>query len=187
VAQEAKVHRNVTYKEDYGELNAEERIRLIGNDTFHIDRTFLTEKTILFLDDIKITGSHERMILKMVDEYELENDIYMLYFAELVNKQIHPNVENYLNYHFVKSIFELDSIIRSGRFVINTRIVKYILNYDFDAFCIFLQDQSLDFAEHLYDMAIGNGYHEIAAYSRNLNFIKQYLSSIKKQTLHNVN
>jgi hypothetical protein len=186
VVQEAKVHRSITYKEDYGELSAEERIRLIGNDTFHIDRTFLTDKTIIFLDDIKITGSHEKMIMKMVNEYGLENDIHMLYFAELVNRQIHPNIENHLNYHFVKSIFELDTIIRSGRFVINTRIVKYILNYDFDAFCIFLQDQSYEFAELLYDMAIGNGYHEIPAYSGNLNFIKQYLFTNQK-TLQNVN
>lgn len=187
VVQETKVHRSITYKEDYGELSAEERIRLIGNDTFHIDRSFLEGKTILFLDDIKITGSHEKMIRKMVGEYDLHNDIHMLYFAELVNRQIHPNIENYLNYHFVKSIFELDTIIRSGRFVINTRIVKYILNYDFDAFCIFLQDQSYEFAGHLYDMAIGNGYHEIPAYLNNLNFIKQYLFMINQKTLQNVN
>lgn len=187
VVQEAKVHRSITYKEDYGELSAEERIRLIGNDTFHIDRTFLSGKAIIFLDDIKITGSHEKMIMKMVNEYGLDNDIHMLYFAELVNKQIHPNIENYLNYHFVKSIFELDTIIRGGRFIINTRIVKYILNYDFDAFCIFLQDQSSEFADRLYDMAIGNGYHEIPAYSNNLNFIKQYLLTVKQKTLQNAN
>jgi PRTase ComF-like len=186
VVQEAKVHRSITYKEDYGELSAEERMRLIGNDTFHIDSSFLEGKTILFLDDIRITGSHERMIMKMVSEYGLRNRIYMLYFAELVNKDIHPNIENYLNYHFVKSIFELDTIIKNGRFAINTRIVKYILNYDFDPFCIFLQDQTCEFAEQLYDMAIGNGYHEIPAYTRNLDFIRHYLLTIK-QTLQNVN
>jgi len=187
VVQEAKVNRNITYKEDYGELSAEERIRLIGNDTFHIDSAFLTGKTIIFLDDIRITGSHERMIMKMVGEYGLNNDIHLLYFAELVNKQIHPSIENYLNYHFVKSIFELDSIIRSGRFVINTRIVKYILNYDFDAFCIFLQDQSTEFADHLYDMALGNGYHEIPAYANNLNFIKNHLITTNQKTFQNAN
>ena len=65
VVQDAKVHRTVTYKEDYGELNAEQRMNLIGNDSFHIDASFLKDKTLIFLDDIKITGSHERMILKM--------------------------------------------------------------------------------------------------------------------------
>ena len=175
VVQETKVHRTITYKEDYGELSAEERMQLIGNDSFHIDKAFLEGKTVLFLDDIKITGSHERMILKMVQSYDLSNDIYMLYFAELTNKNIHPSIENRLNYHFVKSIFDLDKIIRSDSFFLNTRIVKYILNYDFDTFCIFLQNQTADFVDYLYNMALGNGYHTIEAYTRNMAFIRNYL------------
>ena len=175
VVQETKVHRTITYKEDYGELNAEQRMNLIGNDQFHIDKDFLTDKTLLFLDDIRITGSHERMIMKMVKAYGLSNDIHMLYFAELINKDIHPNVENYLNYHHVKSIFDLDGIIKSGNFCINTRIVKYILNYSFDGFCVFIENQSTAFIALLYNMALGNGYHTIEAYEQNLNFIKKLL------------
>nr|WP_294949559.1 phosphoribosyltransferase family protein [uncultured Mucilaginibacter sp.] len=175
VAQEAKVHRTITYKEDYGELDAEQRMKLIGNDQFHIDKDFLTGKTLIFLDDIRITGSHERMIMKMVGEYGLSNDIYMLYFAELTNKAIHPNVENHLNYHHVKSIFHLEDIIKGGDFCINTRIVKYILNYDFDSFCIFIQGQNDTFTLQLYNMALGNAYHTIEAYAQNLNHIKKRL------------
>ncbi|MDB5128711.1 phosphoribosyltransferase family protein [Mucilaginibacter sp.] len=175
VVQETKVHRTITYKEDYGELNAEQRMNLIGNDQFHIDKDFLMDKTLLFLDDIRITGSHERMIMKMVKAYGLSNDIHMLYFAELINTDIHPNVENYLNYHHVKSIFDLDGIIKSGNFCINTRIVKYILNYSFDGFCVFIENQSVAFITQLYNMALGNGYHTIEAYEQNLNFIKKLL------------
>ncbi len=175
VAQEAKVHRTITYKEDYGELDAEQRMKLIGNDHFHIDKDFLAGKTLIFLDDIRITGSHERMIMKMVGEYGLTNDIYMLYFAELVNKSIHPNVENQLNYHHVKSIFHLEDIIKAADFCINTRIVKYILNYDFDSFCVFIQEQNNTFTEQLYNMALGNSYHTIEAYRQNLDHIKKRL------------
>jgi len=175
VVQETKVHRTITYKEDYGELDAEQRMNLIGNDSFHIDKDFLQGKTLIFLDDIKITGSHERMIMKMVGEYGLSNDVFMLYFAELVNKNIHPNIENHLNYHQVKTIFDLDGIVKNNNFSINTRIVKYILNYDFESFCIFIQNQTYDFINLLYDMALGNGYHTIEAYELNLNFIKENL------------
>ena len=175
VVQEAKVHRTITYKEDYGALSAEDRMSLIGNDSFHIDKDFLEGKTLLFLDDIKITGSHERMILKMVKEYGLKNDIHMLYFAELMNKEIHPNVENHLNYHQVKSIFDLEEIIQGGNFCINTRIVKYILNCDFNSFSIFLERQSTDFINNLYDLSLGNSYHTIESYSENLNYLKNYI------------
>jgi hypothetical protein len=177
VVQEAKVHRTITYKEDYGALSAEERMSLIGNDSFHIDKHFLEHKTLLFLDDIRITGSHERMILKMVDAYEMKNDIHLLYFAELANMNIHPNVENILNYHQVKSVFDLEAIIKSGAFCFNTRIVKYILNADFNSFSIFILNQTEDFVNMLYNLALGNGYHTIEAYSKNLNYIKNKINT----------
>jgi len=183
VIQETKVHRTITYKEDYGELNAEQRMKLIGNDSFHIDKEFLFGKTLLFLDDIKITGSHERMINKMLVEYDLQNDTHLLYFAELKNKSIHPNIENYLNYYNVKSIFDLNSIIAGGRFVINTRIVKYILNSDFTLFKVFIQSQSDEFISILFNMALGNSYHTIKEYQDNLNYIK---SNFILKTLKNI-
>ncbi|MFW0717685.1 phosphoribosyltransferase family protein [Pedobacter sp. N23S346] len=173
--QESKVHRTITYKEDYGELSAEERMNLIGNDSFHIDKDFLEGKTLLFLDDIKITGSHERMILKMAKEYGLRNEMHMLYFAELVNKDIHPNVENFLNYHQVKSIFDLETIINNGYFSFNTRIVKYILNTAPSSFSIFLERRDHDFIHQLYDLALGNSYHLMDAYADNLQLIKSYI------------
>lgn len=179
VVQEAKVHRTVTYKEDYGALSAEERMNLIGNDSFQIDKQFLEHKTLLFLDDIRITGSHERMILRMVDTYEMKNDIHMLYFAELANMEIHPNVENVLNYHQVKSIFDLESIIKGGAFSFNTRIVKYILNTDVNSFSIFINNQTEDFINLLYNLALGNGYHTIEAYADNLGYIKEQIFTKK--------
>jgi len=175
VVQETKVHRTITYKDDYGALDAEQRMNLISNDGFHIDAQFLTGKVLLFLDDIKITGSHERMITKMLNEYNLHNEVHMLYFAELVNPDIHPNIENYLNYHEVKTIFDLDKIINSGHFCVNTRIVKYILNYNHQDFCIFIEYQTKAFINQLYDMALGNNYHTMDNYSINLNYIKSYL------------
>jgi len=177
VVQEAKVHRTITYKEDYGALSAEERMNLIGNDSFHIDKHFLDHKTLIFLDDIRITGSHERMILKMVDQYQMKNDIHLLYFAELANKDIHPNVENLLNYHHVKSIFDLEGIVKSGAFCFNTRIVKYILNSDFNSFSIFIANQTEEFINMLYNLALGNGYHTIDAYALNLNYIKNKIDT----------
>ena len=119
------------------------------------------------------------MIVKMANEYALDNEVYMLYFAELVNKDIHPNIENVLNYHCVKSIFDLEPIIQSDRFSINTRIVKYILNYDYEQFCIFIQGQRTDFVNLLFDMALGNGYHCIDAYERNLGYIRNLITTPK--------
>jgi PRTase ComF-like len=179
VVQETKIHRTITYKEDYGELDAAARIKLIGNDSFHIDRTFLQGKTLLFLDDIKITGSHERMIQRMIEQYGLNNSRFLLYYAELIDRTIHPNIENHLNYYSVKSIEDLIPIIQSERFAINTRIVKYILQTHQNSFVPFIQKQSLQFASQLYNMALGNSYHTIDAYQANLSTLQQHIAMAK--------
>lgn len=182
---ESKIHRTVTYREDYGELSAEERWRLIGNDTFYIDKEFLKGKNILFLDDIKITGSHERMIRKMMMEREMNNPFYLLYFAELKNPTIPPSFENELNYAAVKSIFDLESIIQSADFVVNTRIVKYILNTPHETFQVFMQNQTTGFANLIFNMAIGNSYHTMEEYSRNLEYLRLSLRMhINKETYY---
>jgi hypothetical protein len=183
VVQETKIHRTITYKEDYGELDAEKRMKLIGNDKFHIDKSFLTDKTLIFLDDIRITGSHERMINKMIDEHELKNDVYMLYFAQLMDMSIPPNIENYLNYYAVKSIFDLHDIISGEDFAINTRLVKYLLNYDSEDFGIFMETQQLGLMNKLYNMALGNGYHTIEAYQTNLSQLKNLVVSRSEKKL----
>ncbi len=175
VVQETKVQRTITYKEDYGELNAAQRLALIENDSFHIDSVFLKDKTLFFIDDIRITGSHEKMITRMLGQYALTNETYLIYFAELTDKTIHPNIENHLNYYSVKSIFDLNDIIKQADFAINTRIVKYILNSNTTVFQSFIKDQSSYFVNLLYDMAIGNGYHSIEAYQPNLDYIKNKL------------
>ena len=178
VVQETKVTRSITYKEDYGALDETQRLNLIGNDTFQIDREFLKDKVLIFLDDIRITGSHERMITKMLKEYCLENETHLLYFAELINRNIHPNIENFLNYYHVKSTFDLDDIIKNGSFSINTRIVKFILNSEPNSFKIFIQNHSDSFLELLYNMAIGNSYHTIEAYQDNLKILRTQILMI---------
>lgn len=177
VVQETKIHRTITYKEDYGNLNAEERLMLIGGDGFHIDREFVNGKTVLFLDDIKITGSHEKVVQKMIKDYNLDIQSIFLYFAELTNKYIHPNIENHLNYYFVKSLLDLDKIIKNENFLLNTRVVKYILNSDFEEFKNFIHYQPIRLVNSIYHLAIGNSYHKIDDYKTNLNYIKTLLTN----------
>lgn len=181
VVQSSKIHRTVTYKEDYGDLDAEQRMKLIGNDRFHIDASFLKDKFLLFLDDIRITGSHERMINRTIGEHNLQNDSCLLYFAQLTNDTIHPRIENYLNNYLVKSIFDLEEIIQ-GELVMNTRLVKFILDSNENDFQLFIQNKPESFLMKLYDLALGNSYHLMESYKPNLLFLGNNLLKTAKQT-----
>lgn len=168
VVEETKIHRTVTYREDYGEMSAADRYKLIKGDKFYIDKEFIGDKTLLFLDDIKITGTHEQVIINMLNGYNISNDCYMLYFAELINQDVPPNIENYLNNFYVKSLSDIDSIIREEEFAFNTRVVKYILNGKDEDFDRFIAARDEDFVNELYYNAIGNEYFKFSSYLRNI-------------------
>lgn len=176
--EQAKIHRTVTYREDYGEMSAEERFNMIKGDKFHIDKSFLGDKTLIFLDDIKITGTHERIIVKMLDDFEIQNDCFMLYYADLKNPEINPRFENFLNQHFVKNLNDLDWIIKTDSFIFNTRVVKCILNSP-NVDCVnFLKNQSNEFIKDLFYLAIGNDYGQFDEYKQNLLYIQEIVRGI---------
>ena len=172
----SKIHRNVTYREDYGQMSAEERFNLIKGDKFHIDKYQLKNKILIFIDDIKITGTHERIILKMLDDFEISNHCYMLYYAELTNSEIAPSIENYLNHFYVKKLSDLHSIVNADDFEFNTRVVKYILNSNKEECRHFLMNQTQSFINKLYYKALGNEYYKFPEYLTNLQAIEKLVT-----------
>lgn len=127
---ESKIYRNQTYVTDYGNLDFEQRVKLISNDTYYIDRNFIEDKLCIFVDDIKITGSHEHTVNKILHQYDVKGDFVFVYFAELTNKDVHPKIENHYNYFAVKNVEDIVSVVNSESFQYNTRIVKFILSLD---------------------------------------------------------
>lgn len=174
---ETKISRRASYKSDYGAMNKEQRFNIMVNDIFHVDHSLLNDNICLFLDDIVITGAHEHRIVKMLEHYNVGNyhNKYFLYFAELMSHEANPNIENYLNYAYIKDLKSISQLIREDEFVFNTRVVKYILDSKYEKFKDFIEYQSFTFNETLYNQAIGNSYHTIPDYKKNFNFLKQYI------------
>ncbi|CAI2766836.1 phosphoribosyltransferase family protein [Flavobacterium collinsii] len=169
---ESKIYRNQTYVTDYGNLDFDERVKLISNDTYYIDRNFIDGKLCIFVDDIKITGSHEHTVNKILNQYNVNGDFVFVYFAELVNKDIHPKIENHYNYYAVKNVEDIVDIINSPSFQYNTRIVKFILSLNEDQFRYLAENISIEKTNDLFHLAISNNYHQILEYKSNINVIK---------------
>jgi len=169
---ESKIYRNQTYVTDYGNLDFEDRVKLISNDTYYIDQNFINNKFCILLDDIKITGSHEHTVNKILNQYKVAGHFIFVYFAELKSKDIHPKIENYYNYFAIKTIDDIINIVNKATFQYNTRIIKYILNLDEDNFHYLLENISKDRIKELFQLAISNNYHQIKEYKNNINYIK---------------
>jgi len=87
-----------------------------------------------------------------------------------------PNIENYLNHKLIKSLDDINSIIKNEQFRFNTRVVKYILNATDEQFDKFIEEQDCFFVNDLYYNAIGNEYFKFPVYLRNLNKLKQLIN-----------
>ncbi len=178
---ETKIHRALSYKEDYGEMSREQRDKTMCGDHFRVDAELLRGNACIYLDDIVITGAHERRVVKMLQKYGIEDgQNYFLYFAELTDENTDPKIENFLNYYFIKNLIRLNKIIENHEFVINTRVVKYILHSKHDECCEFLMYQSESLLMKLYDNAIGNGYNTVADYSENFKFLEEMVAANDK-------
>lgn len=169
---ESKIYRNQTYVTDYGNLSFDERVKLIANDTYYIDRNFINDKLCIFVDDIKITGSHEHTVNKILDQYNVNGDFVFVYFAELMNKDIHPKIENHYNYFAVKSVNDIVEVVNRTKFQYNTRIIKFILNLDEEQFSFLINNISIEKRNELFHLAISNNYHQIIEYQNNIETIK---------------
>lgn len=169
----SKINRNHTYTTDYGNLSFEDRKNLIANDTYYLDKDFLGGKLCLFLDDIKITGSHEFTVNKILNEYAVEADFLFMYYAELTNFDIDPKIENYFNYHSVKNVQDVAEVMLRENFQYNTRIVKYILGLDSSNFDYLTSKIKRPQMDELLELAISNNYHLIKEFENNINTLTQ--------------
>lgn len=168
---ESKIYRNQTYVTDYGSLDFEDRVKLISNDTYYIDRNFIDGKLCIFVDDIKITGSHEHTVNKILNQYNINGDFVFVYYAELANKEIHPKIENHYNYYAVKGVNEIIEVINRNHFQFNTRIIKYILGLKNVEFNFLIENMPHSKRDELFHLAISNNYHQIIDYKTNINLI----------------
>ena len=180
VVEKRKIHRNTTYTNDYGSLSKDQRMKLISNDSFNLKNDFEGNELLIFLDDIKITGSHEFVVKKTLKKNRITNDVFFMYHAILNNKNIDPIFENYLNYSYVKGVNEILKIYNKSDFVLNTRFTKYILQLSDDDINYFLSCIDTDGIEAIIIASKGNKYNNIPEYYNNLkNIIKLQNNSMK--------
>ena len=179
--EDLKVHRAHSYNEDYGAMSKEQRERAITSDDFSIDKAFIKGKVLFFIDDIIITGAHERRIKSLLEAVGFEGWVLFLYYAEYRGEN-DPAIENELNYAFMKNLSDMDYIIKNEGVIFNTRLVKFMLNAPHDEFKQFISNQSYCFCSLLKNYIIGNEYHNIEQFKKNYEQLR-LLTSHRKSSL----
>ena|ERR1700741_908902 len=172
---QGKINREYSYDDDYGLMSKQERAKAISSDIFHIDKHFISpQDTLIFIDDVKITGSHEQRIKELLKREKITNKVIFIYIAEYTGED--PTIENKLNHHKANNLRDINDIIRNEEFIFNTRVVKFILKADIEHFVSFITYQSLSFKETFYSLSILNNYHSNDKYKHNFDILKNLLA-----------
>ncbi len=179
-----KINRSQTYTNDYGALTADERFNLIKNDTYELIDIPKGNQVSIFIDDISITGAHQKVIEGLLRDIGYETKSFFFYYAKLENSEVCPSFENQLNYAFTSDLNRLMEIIFSDTFKINTRTTKYILSLSQESLEYFISQVSLREMNSLLNMLVSlsyaNDYNKIELYRRNLEILNLLLDESKE-------
>jgi hypothetical protein len=171
---QGKINREYSYDDDYGLMNKEQRAKAISSDMFHIDKSSIgKDDTLVFIDDIKITGSHETRIKELLVRQKIKNKVIFIYIAQYTGKD--AQVEHLLNHKQVNNLKDVNNIIRNEEFIFNTRVVKFILKSDILDFVSFITYQSNSFKETLFSLSILNNYQSNPKYRDNFDILKNLI------------
>lgn len=166
--EQVQIRRRTSFYHDFGLMSAKERARHMGNDQFEMDTELLVGKTLIILDDIRITGAHEMRLLRMLRDLGITNDTFVVYYAELCNPHIDPTIENRLNFFAVRDLDEMARLAQRSTFAINARFVKHILSQDGGSFVKFMSLQDDKLMNRFARAARENGYWGVEKYVSNL-------------------
>lgn len=171
---QGKITRLYSYDEDYGKMSKEERVNLIAGDKFDFDTSSIKPTdTLMFIDDIKITGQHEVKIRELLDRKKVLNDCIFVYLYEYTGDR--PSIEHDLNHFSVNNLKDVNRIIVNDEFIFNTRVIKYILRADIEEFVSFITYQSDAFLETLYTFSVLNEHHKNPKYTVNFGILHNLL------------
>lgn len=156
------IHRKVSYINDYGFLSKEKRKGLINNDKFFLNKDFYAGKLLIFVDDVRITGTHEEKLQEILDDEGLENDRMFLYYADYSGDN--PEVEAQINFAGIKSVDDYLALSKTPNHHVIVRPIKYILSRTEKEMKTLLDNLPLDTLIKVYNGALGEGYYKIPAY-----------------------
>lgn len=169
------INRKVSYINDYGFLTKEKRKELIDQDTFFLNKGYLEGKTLILIDDVNITGTHEDKLIDILNKNEATNNTFYIYYAKYLKGAVGANIEAELNFAGIKDIYDFVELTKEPYHKVIVRPIKFTLSQPHDVFKKVIHLFPEGYVEKLYSGALAEGYHKIETYKENFNYLSTIL------------
>lgn len=163
------IHRKVSYINDYGFLSKEKRRGLIDNDQFHLNHDFIKDKMLIFIDDVRITGTHEDKLKEILERDQVKNSAFFLYYANYHGSS--PSIEAALNFAAVTCIGDYLNMTKEEDHHVIIRPIKYILGQTKTVLKEVLPTFSDSFLDKVYYGCLAEGYYKIPNYQKSFGLL----------------
>lgn len=159
-----KMYRKPFYYTDYGKMTKEDRVKIL--DDFYIDLNFIKGKTLIVIDDVRITGGHETQVEKALEGFD--GTVIFIYLANLLDEEVPAQIESQMNHYSVSS---LDDIVPCD---LSAEIIKSDYHLALRLIKFFLSEKGKECFDVLYEteqkiiksLMIQDGYHKLEQYKQ---------------------
>jgi hypothetical protein len=157
-AEMGHIHRYMSYNMNtYADISAEERQKLLEGDTLHFPETFIAGKSIIFIDDVCITGTHEKKLEKELQKKGLDNARIYASYATYTGAD--ASIEGRLNKVSVKGPLDVVWLAQEPGFTVTVRCLRLLLEADKETLTQVLRGLPRRLREEFTSAAIEKGYY----------------------------
>lgn len=167
------VKRTQAYVSDYQFMSAEERIAALADDPFLPHVEFLGNKTLLFIDDVHITGAHTVRLEQMIQKYNMTNETIICTYGEYLGQD--PTTEARINHWFIKTQMDLVKNSYEPDFEMTLRGAKFMLKLEGDNFREHFSKLSTQGKHTMWHAMLGKGYHQMDLFKGQTKIIKEII------------
>lgn len=171
IADLVKMTRTKIHEKDFGTLNLEERRAIMDEEAFSmtIDESRVKGKSLIFVDDVRITGSHENAVKRVLGTYPHDNHVFMYY--AMADHGIRPSIENDLNRKYVNNFSRMIEILGHPH-TMNARMVKDILRLSVEGANHLVRLMKPEIAFNIVNLAIAEGYDKFDSFKESFAVFK---------------
>lgn len=167
------VHREVTYNDNYSQLGLEERRKLLEDDGRFMNTAFAAGKTLIFVDDVRITGTHEDKLSHMLANLGMENPVIFATYAAYSGDR--PAIEHELNHCKVQNGLCVAALSTDPEWAVTTRALRLLLESSPEHWDSIMATMSRLRLEQVFHAAIAKGYSKHEPYVPNFEKLRALL------------
>lgn len=164
-----RIHRANLTNGDYATMTIEEREAIVARNGLSLQKdSDIRDQSVLALDDIYVTGSHERSIEHVLAKHNAGITIYS-YILEAEGGKSQPKIEALINGSAVKAIDDILALTHEENFTPNARLCKYILSQSIADIDRFIAEAPEHVRAQVVEYATGDELHTMSSYRDTFN------------------